>query len=71
MELPAEVMIHNEQLGLKGHRGTLVRVSSEGYFEVNCQFGERLHRTLLPIQSTVLIARAPEESGSSEPEIER
>ena len=60
MELPAEVMIHNETLGLKGHRGVLLQVSPEGYYEVNCTFGERLHRTLLPIQGTVLIHRHPE-----------
>jgi hypothetical protein len=60
MELPAEVMIHNETLGLKGHRGVLLQVSPEGYYEVNCAFGERMHRTLLPIHGTVLIYRNPE-----------
>ncbi len=71
MELPAEVFIHNELLGLKGHLGTLVRISDGGYYEVNCTFGEKLHRTLLPIEKTVLIARAAEESASIEPEVER
>lgn len=60
MELPAEVMIHNPILGLKGHRGVLLQVGGEGYYEVNCAFGEQLHRTLLPIQGTVLIHRHPE-----------
>ncbi len=71
MELPAEVFIHNELLGLKGHLGTLVRISDGGYYEVNCIFGEKLHRTLLPIEKTVLIARAAEESANIEPEVER
>ena len=72
MELPAEVMIHNETLGLKGHRGVLLQVNPEGYYEVNCTFGERLHRTLLPIQSTVLIHRHPEQVvEGAEMEIER
>jgi hypothetical protein len=72
MELPAEVMIHNETLGLKGHRGVLLQVSPEGYYEVNCTFGERLHRTLLPIQGTVLIHRHPEAVvEGAEMEIER
>ena len=60
MELPAEVLIHNETLGIKGGKGVLLQVSSDGYYEVNCTFGERLHRTLFPIHGTVLIHRHPE-----------
>lgn len=71
MELHAEVLIHNETIGLKGGRGILLQVSPEGFYEVNCYFGERLHRTLLPIQSTVLIYRQPEETGGLDMEIER
>ena len=65
MELPAEVLIHNELLGVKGGKGTLLQVSRDGYYEVNCQFGERLHRTLFPIQGTVLIQ--PRAGGSAPP----
>ena len=72
MELPAEVLIHNETLGVKGGKGTLLQVSSEGYYEINCYFGERLHRTLFPIQGTVLISREPEQAvGGEAVEIER
>ena len=72
MELPAEVLIHNETLGVKGGKGTLLQVSPEGYYEINCLFGERLHRTLFPIQGTVLIAREPEQViAGAEMEIER
>ncbi|HEX5781144.1 MAG TPA: hypothetical protein VFX80_04455 [Solirubrobacteraceae bacterium] len=71
MELPAEVLIHNELLGIKGGRGTLLQVSPDGYYEVNCLFGERLHRTLFPIAATVLIQREPEQTHSAELEIER
>ena len=72
MELPAEVMIHNETLGVKGHKGTLLQVNPEGFYEINFQFGERLHRTLFPIQGTVLIAREPEQAVAGEAlEIER
>jgi hypothetical protein len=71
MELPAEVLIHNELLGVKGGRGTLLQVSSDGYYEVNCAFGERIHRTLFPIQSTVLIVRQPEDPTRRDLEIER
>ena len=71
MELPAEVLIHNEQLGIKGGKGTLLMVTTEGYYEVNCTFGERIHRTLFPIQGTVLIQRQPEEPTRVDLEIER
>jgi hypothetical protein len=71
MELPAEVLIHNETLGVKGGKGSLITVSPDGYYEINCVFGERLHRTLFPIQGTVLIASVPEETLGTNSEIER
>ena len=71
MELPAEVLIHNELLGIKGGKGTLLQVTQDGYYEVNCTFGERVHRTLFPIQGTVLIQRQPEELTRVDLEIER
>ena len=72
MELPAEVLIHNETLGVKGGKGTLLQINSEGYYEINCYFGERLHRTLFPIHGTVLISREPEQTvGGEAMEIER
>lgn len=72
MELPAEVLIHNETLGLKGSRGTLLQMSPQGFYELNVRFGERLHRVLLPISRTVIIAKEPEETAVPEDlEIER
>ena len=72
MELPAEVLIHNEILGVKGGKGTLLQVNADGYYEINCYFGERLHRTLFPVQGTVLISREPEQVVAGESvEIER
>ncbi len=71
MELPAEVLIHNELLGLKGSRGRLLGIAPEGYYEVNLKFGEKLHRVLLPIAATVLISREPEEPVDARIEIER
>ncbi len=71
MELPAEVLIHNEQLGMKGTRGKLIAVSADGYYELNCSFGEKVHRVLLPIRSTALISREPEEPPVAGLEIER
>ncbi len=71
MELHTEVLIHNETLGVKGGRGVLLQISPDGYYEVNCVFGERVHRTLLPIHGTVLISREPEEASNPDMEIER
>lgn len=71
MELPSEVLIHNELLGVKGGRGTLLQVNPDGYYEVNLAFGERIHRTLFPIQNTVLISRQPEDTTRQDLEIER
>jgi hypothetical protein len=71
MELPSEVLVHDQILGLKGARGTVLRISTDGYYEVNLLFGERLHRVLLPVTSTVVIQRDPEERVESDMEIER
>ena len=69
MEVPAEVRIHNELLGLKGAKGTLLQIG-DGYYELNCPFGERIHRVLLPMASTVLIPASPR-THARDPEIER
>ena len=71
MELPAAVLIHNELLGLKGGKGDLIRVHDRGYYELAVQFGEKIHRVFLPIPSTVLIQRDPEEDVAPDLEIER
>jgi hypothetical protein len=72
MEVPAEVLVHNETLGMKGAKATLLEISSHGYYEANVRFGERLHRVLLPIARTVLIAQDAEVTVPGEAiEIER
>lgn len=71
MELPTEVLIHNSQLGMKGAAGKLIAISDVGYYEINCAFGDKIHRVLLPIGSTALIARQPEEPPVAGLEIER
>ena len=70
MELPAEVLIHNEQLNLKGTAGVLLGISELGYFEVNLKFGENTHRVLLPIPRTALISKQPEPPKAEGLEIE-
>jgi hypothetical protein len=71
MELHTEVLIHNTTMGVKGGKGVLIQISPDGYYEVNCVFGERTHRTLFPIQETVLISRDPEDTTRPDLEIER
>jgi hypothetical protein len=71
MEIPAEVLVHNELLGVKGGRATLLRVSEHGYYEVNMTFGERIHRVLLPIVQTVIISREAEQAFFTHDEVER
>lgn len=71
MELPAEVVIHNTQLGMKGGHGRLLRICPEGYYEVIIALGERLHRALLPVSGTVLIHEQAEDPGGDSVEVER
>jgi hypothetical protein len=71
MEIPNEVLIHNELLGLKGARGTLIRVAPEGFFELNLKFGNNIHRVLLPIVGTVVIAAEAEPTAGEQTEFER
>jgi hypothetical protein len=70
MELPVEVLIHNEILGVKGARAVLIQVNPAGFYEVNCFFGDRAHRTYMPIAGTVVICREPVDQTQSL-EIER
>lgn len=60
MELPTLVMVHNPSFGLKGSKATLIRISEQGFYELNIPFGDSVHRTLLPIASTMVIAREAE-----------
>ena len=71
MDLPAEVQISNEQLGVKNHKATLVMVSPHGFYELRLGFNNRQHKVLLPIQSTSVVFREPEPEFDSEIEIER
>jgi hypothetical protein len=70
MELPTDVLVHNELLGVKGSRGRLLQVA-HGYYELNLLFGERTHRVLLPVAQTVLISDQAEETPGPGVEVER
>jgi hypothetical protein len=72
MDTPCEVLIHNDLLGLKGAKATLLAISSSaGFYEVNLFFGDRRHRALLPIARSIVIGAEPEEPVAPVIEVER
>ena len=71
MDLPSEVRLYNELLGLKANPGTLVMVSPDGYYEVKLTFGGNIHRVLLPVAATVIVFQQPEPTFAGAEEIER
>ncbi len=71
MDLPADIQLHSELLGIKGGKGTLVAINPHGYYEVHCKFGDNLHKVMLPIQNTVIVFRQPVPQYVSEGDIER
>lgn len=70
MELPLSVLIHNEQLGLKGSSGSLIQIYPEGFYLVTTTFGSNLHKVQLPIDQTILIHEQAEEEALAGEEIE-
>lgn len=71
MELPADILIHNELLGMRGKAGRLLGVHPEGYYELRVDFGDSGHRMLMPIAATVLIFSQAEEEFETRVEVER
>jgi hypothetical protein len=65
IEREAVIRIYNEQLGAKGTKGKLVRVANEGFYEVTIESSGKNYTTLLPINSTVILAAEPEEEVAS------
>ena len=71
MDLPANVQISNDQLGVKNQKATLVTISPHGYYELRLGFNQRQHKVLVPIQGTSVVFREPEPEFASDIEIER
>jgi len=61
IEREAAIKIYSEILGAKGAKGRLVRVASEGFYEVTIESGGKNFTGLLPIQSTVILAADAED----------
>jgi hypothetical protein len=61
IEREAAIRIYSDVLGTKGAKGRLIRIAPEGFYEVSLESAGRMHTTLLPISSTVLVAAEAEE----------
>lgn len=61
IEREGAIKIYNEVLGAKGAKGRLVRVTSEGFYELLVEIGGKSFTGLLPVATTVILAAEPEE----------
>jgi len=59
MDEQSHVRVYNEALGVKGAKGKLLQIHSDGYYEIALEVKERLYQALVPINSTVLLAAEP------------
>jgi hypothetical protein len=58
----SSIWIYNDKLGTNPPRkGRLVRIASEGYYDVLIEVQGRWHAAFVPIDSSVVIAANPEE----------
>jgi hypothetical protein len=67
MDLQSHVRVYNEALGVKGAKGKLLQIHSDGYYEIALEVKERLFQAYLPINGTVLLAAEPLEETESIP----
>ena len=56
MDLQSHVRVYNEALGVKGAKGKLLQIHSEGFYEIALEVKERLYEAYLPVSGTVLLA---------------
>ena len=65
IERETAILIYSEilatTLGAKMAKGRLVRVASEGFYEVMLDSSGKSHTALLPVGATVIVAAKPEE----------
>jgi hypothetical protein len=75
IEREAPIRIYSEilasTLGAKVAKGKLVRVTEDGFYEVLLEASGRNYTTLLPVQSTVIMAVEAEEEMPTTLEVER
>jgi hypothetical protein len=65
IERESVIKVYNETLGAKGVKGKLIRVASDGYYEVTLEISGKNYTSLLPIGATVILAVDPEEEVAS------
>lgn len=65
MDLQSHVRVYNEALGVKGAKGKLLQIHSDGFYEIALEVKERLFQAYLPINGTVLLAAEPLEATES------
>ena len=65
MDIQSHIRVYNEALGVKGAKGKLLQIYSDGYYEVAPEVKERFFQALLPIQGNVLLATDPLEETQS------
>lgn len=71
MDIPQDVFVYSQILGLSGTQGTLIAIRPEGYYELRLISKGRPHVALLPIAHTGLVAAEPEPDIAMESAIER
>lgn len=59
MDPQSNIRVYNDALGVKGAKGKLLQIHSDGYYEVALEVKERYYQALLPINGTVLLAAEP------------
>ncbi len=65
------VRIYNEAVGIKGGHGRLIRVNSQGYYEISLEIQGKFYESFLPISSTAIISMEPETETVEKIDIER
>ena len=65
MDLQSHVRVYNEALGVKGAKGKLLQVHSEGFFEIALEVKDRFFEAYVPIAGTVLLSADPLEETES------
>jgi hypothetical protein len=71
MDIPAKVIIFCPALDLHNKQGTLMAVSSHGFYELHMEFSGRNHTVILPIAGTGLIFSEPNSEVAPGFEVER
>lgn len=71
MDIPQDVFVYSQILGLSGTQGTLIAIRPEGYYELRLMSKGKLHVALLPVAQTALVAAEPEPDIAMESAIER